>query len=469
MSQKLKENAVGFPTALATAVGLIIASPVLLTATTGFGIGGSGFALAIVIAYLLMMAQSTSFAEASAMIPTAGSVYDFLSCGLGRWFAMTGTLAAYLIVHVFAGTAEVAVAGAFAVVNFESLAGWEQSGSWRIGVALIAIFTVINYVGVKVYGVFEVAMTAFMWATLVIFGLVGILSPSSIKLESFFGEPISASSLGEIASMVGLALFLFVGAEFVTPLASEMRNPERLIPRALYVGVSAVAIAMLMYGGAIRRQVENRMLDAESGTRLLDTPLAMPVFSESILGTFGRWWFGAAVLLASAATINTLLASVPRILYGMAREGALPQIFAYLHPRFKTPVVAITAVAAIPAVYAIILDGNVDRILNLVLAAVCAWIVAYILVNLSIIQLRRRRPDLPRPYRAPWFPLPQIVASLGMGLAIWFIAPPGMSRADVYVPFLFMLGSMALFSALWIRLKGWRAFEPQEPEDLLEG
>ena len=117
------------------------------------------------------------------------------------------------------------------------------------------------------------------------------------------------------------------------------------------------------------------------------------------------------MLLASAATINTLLASVPRILYGMALEGSLPKVFAYVHPRFETPMVAIGAVAAIPAGYAVVIDGDVDRILHLILAGVCAWIFAYLLVNVAIISLRVRRPDLDRPYRAPLFPLPQIAAS----------------------------------------------------------
>src|SRR5579875_2059888 len=87
----LKAGAVGFPTALASAVGLIMASPVILTATSGFGMGGWAFAVAMIIAFVMMQAQATTFSEAAAMLPTAGSVYDYLSCGLGRFWAITGT------------------------------------------------------------------------------------------------------------------------------------------------------------------------------------------------------------------------------------------------------------------------------------------------------------------------------------------------------------------------------------------
>jgi amino acid transporter len=62
----------------------------------------------------------------------------------------------------------------------------------------------------------------------------------------------------------------------------------------------------------------------------------------------------------------------------------------------------------------------------LILAAVCAWGVAYLLVTLSVVMLRIRRPDLPRAYRSPWFPLPQIISSVGIIIAIINITPPGM-------------------------------------------
>ena len=134
---RLERSAIGFPTALSTAVGLIIAGSVLLTAQTGYGAGGWVFAWAILIAYVLILAQSASFAEASAVIPTAGSVYDYIAAGMGRFFAITGTLAAYLLVHVFAGVAETATAGVFASINFEFLSGFQESGSWWIGAARV--------------------------------------------------------------------------------------------------------------------------------------------------------------------------------------------------------------------------------------------------------------------------------------------------------------------------------------------
>lgn len=466
----LVEGAVGFPTALATSIGLIIASSVVLTATQGFGLAGGTFAIAIVIAYILMLAQSSSFAEASGIIPTAGSVYDYVAAGMGRFFAITGTLAAYLVVHIFAGTAETASAGLFAAASFDFLDGLNDGWSWTIGVALLAIFAVVNLFGVELYGRLEVAMTGFMWVTLFVFGLLGTLQAGSVELDGFFGSGLIGPDpdFETILSMIGLAFFLFVGVEFVTPLASELKNPSKLVPRAMYLGVTMVAVAMFLYGAGVTRHVENVPLDEESGLFLLDTPLAIPAFADAVMGEFGKWWLGLAVLAASAATINTLMAGIPRILYGMAKDGTLPQIFGRLHPRYKSPYVGIALSFILPAAYAINIDGDVDGIFVLILAGVCAWLFSYVLVNLSVVSLRLRHPEAHRPYRAPGFPVPQIVAVAGILVTIWYIAPPGLTRGEIYSRFGVMLAVCAAYSLVWLLLVSKKSlWAPVDPAELI--
>lgn len=463
-SVRLEAAAVGFPTALATAVGLIIAGSVLLTAQTGFGAGGYVFAWAILIAFVLMMAQSASFSEAAGILPTAGSVYDYVAAGLGRFWAITGSLAAYLLVHVFAGVAETATAGVFASFNFGFLERFQESGSWWIGVALIVVLALVNMLGIRPYASTEITMTAVMWATLIIFGIVGVFADKKSSISGFFGESFVGTDLTAVLTMVGLALFLFVGVEYVTPLASELRNSSRTIPMAMYVGVTAVAVAMFLYGAAVARQVEN--IDLGGGTFMLDTPLAIPEFAQAVMGDFGQVWLGIAVLLASAATLNTVIAGVSRIFYGMAKDGTFPSFFGYLHPRYKEPWVGIFLVAVIGIVGAVILDGDVPSIINLILAAVMAWIFSYILVNISVMVLRSRRPDLDRPYKTPLYPVPQVVASLGFLVAAWYIAPPGTTRGEIYTPFFIMLGACAVYALVWTygvqKTNPWAPVDPAQ-------
>ncbi|MBE7473384.1 MAG: APC family amino acid permease [Anaerolineae bacterium] len=462
-STHLAEGALGFPEALATAVGLIIASSVLLTATQGFGVGGWVFALAIVVAYILMMCQSASFAEAAGILPTSGAVYDYVAAGMGRFWAITGTLAAYMLVHIFAGTAEVSAVGLFAQVNFDFLANLPAESTWIIGTVLVGIFMVVNLLGINVYGRVEVVMTAVMWLTLTLFGLLGVLKATQSGISGYFGESMVGVDVTAVLVMTGLAMFLFVGVEYVTPLAPELKNPHQNIPRAMYLGVTLVAVAMFVYGAGIARQVQN--VELEPGVMLFDTPLPIPAFGEAIMGGFGKLWLGIAALLAGTATINTLIAGIPRILYGMAKDGTLPSSFAYLHPRYKTPWIGIFFVAIIPIIGSIWIRGDIGSIIAFILAAVCAWIFGYILVNISVVVLRMKRPDLKRPYKTPLYPLPQIVATVGMLITIWYITPPFLTPDQIYLPFLVMLLVCAGFALIWTygvqQINPWVRIEPE--------
>ncbi|OYU71873.1 MAG: APC family amino acid permease [Burkholderiales bacterium PBB5] len=468
----LARGVVGFPTALATSVGVVMASPVILTATTGFSIGGWLFVVAMAIAFVLMMAQASTFAEAASLLPTAGSVYDYIACGCGRFLAITGTISAYMLVHVFAGTAETILSGVMATVNFPALHGVLEAhnATWAVGVALVLLFAVLNYFGITAFGRVEVVLTFCMWSTLVLFGAIGLAQLPMVRLDGWFGTPAIGTDVMSALSLVGLAMFMFLGIEFVTPLAPDLRNAHRSIPRAMFVGLCLVTLCMLMWGAALQRQVPNTPVDPKGLVHLLETPEAIPAYAQQVLGPLGRIWLGIAFLCAGAATINTLMAGLPRILYGMALDGALPKAFAYLHPRHKSPVVGIVVSAAIPIAHVVWIRGDLDRILPLVLAAVCAWGTAYLLVNLSVVRLRLKRPDLARAYRSPWFPLPQVLASAGIVVAIAFITPPTMKARDVYGPFFAMLGLVALYALVWTRfVQHQPLFRPASVEQVMEG
>ena len=467
----LERGVVGFPTALATSIGVVMASPVILTATSGFSMGGSTFVIAMAIAFVLMFMQTTTFAEASAMMPTAGSVYDYIACGLGRVAGITGTLAAYKLVHVFAVTAETILSGVMATVNFpalhETLAA--HDATWAVGVGMVLLFGALNYFGVTAFARVEIFLTVCMWCTLMIFGIGGLVLAPKVPLEGFFGASQVGTDPFAVMSLVGMAMFMFLGIEFVTPLAPELKRAHRNIPRAMMLGLVLVWLCMVIWGAAVARQVPNAALDPAGSVHLLETPAAIPLFAQAVMGPFGRFWLGIAFLLAGAATINTLMAALPRILYGMACDGALPAAFAKLHPRYRSPVVGIVAAVVIPIAHTLVIRGDLDRILPLVLAAVCSWGTAYLLINLSIVVLRLRRPELPRAYRIPLFPLPQIVASVGIFIAIWYIAPPHIQPRDVFLPFGAMLALTALYALVWTYLVQRRSgFTPVPVEQVLE-
>lgn len=468
-SPHFARGAIGFPTALATAVGLVMASPVMLTASSGVSVGGHLFFGAMLVAAALMALQATTFAEAATLLPTAGSVYDFIACGLGRVAAITGTLSTYLLVHSFAGTAETVLAGVMATVHFDALHALlvARGATWAVGVALVLGFAVLNYFGIQLFARVEIVVTLAMWLTLMVFGLGALLLPAAPGAQAGLAAPRIGDDAAAAFSLVGMALFMFLGLEFVTPLAPSLRAPQRTIPRAMLAGLLGVLLCTSLWALAMARQVPDLPL-GDGTLHRLETPEAVPQLAVAVLGPAGKVWLGLAFLLAGAATINTLMAALPRLLYGMALDGALPRAFAWLHPRHRTPVLGIVVSAAIPIAGAIFVRGDVTRIMPLVLAGVCAWSGSYVLANLSLVMLRWRRPNLPRAFRTPWFPLPQLLATAGIVAALTDIVPPTMPAAAVYGPFAAVSAVCLVYALVWTLLVRRQApFAPVPVEQVM--
>lgn len=167
-------------------------------------------------------------------------------------------------------------------------------------------------------------------------------------LSGWFGTPLNVSDINGLFGYIGMAMFMFVGCELVTPMAPEIKQAHRTIPRAMALGLLGSPAACLSTarrstaGGEYRaRRGQQRpsagYTDGDPGLRRTGDGPRRPVLA------------GVGLLLAGCATINTLMAAVPRIIYGMALDGALPRFLTWLHPRFKTPVIAIAIGVAIPA------------------------------------------------------------------------------------------------------------------------
>lgn len=224
----LARGKVGFPTTLASSVGVIMASPVILTVTSGFGIGGDTFALAMLIAFIMMQAQLTTFRS-------GGAAAD-LRFGLRLHLLRHGALfrhhrravglpdRAHLRWH-----RRTILSGIMALVNFEHLNTLMEShnASWMVGVGLVIVFGLLNAFGIEAFGKAEIVLTFAMWSTLVIFGIVGLLSPHAVPLEGWFGSTLSLNDPFAVFSLIGMAMFMFVGCELVTPMAPEIKRCDR--------------------------------------------------------------------------------------------------------------------------------------------------------------------------------------------------------------------------------------------------
>jgi amino acid transporter len=173
-------------------------------------------------------------------------------------------------------------------------------------------------------------------------------------------------------------------------------------------------------------------------------------------------------ITATSSVANTVLASLPRVLFGMALRGQVPFVFARLHSKWGTPWVGIIFISAIIGIPLVVLADKKDLILLLLLSAVTFWLAAYIVAHLAVILLRKKYPDQKRPFKTPLYPLPQILGILAMGYAIWYNSPsPEISR-QVYINSALMFTGISVYAFFWVKYKMKKGLLEAEPMDKIE-
>jgi amino acid transporter len=259
-----------------------------------------------------------------------------------------------------------------------------------------------------------------------------------------------------ILGVVALAFWVFVGSEFVTPLVPEARHANRDLPRAMIGGLVAIFVAQLLFAvGSVFVIPRERLVDA-----------AIPHldYAVSVFGPSARIWFAALALVASASLINTVLAAVPRMLAGMAENGQVVSVLKRTHSRFGTPVIAILFVASLPLIGLVWSGGDVNAILPLMIASSVSWLFAYIMAQISLMVLRRRHPELNRPFKVPGYPFVPLFAIAGMVYVVINSSPTPQMQPQIVKYTGIVLGIFAVLSFLWVKLVMKRGlFEPTAP------
>jgi amino acid transporter len=436
----LERRAVGLPTAIATTFGLIVASTVLYTVVSGFALSYT-WLVALGIALVAMYLQSMSFAELATMIPRAGSMNEYVRAAFGAFFGTLTVLMGYIAIQFFPTTAEAYIPG---VVIHDILgADFLSVDVWII--LMVASVALLNVAGVRPYGAVEIFLTVTVAASAGIIGLIGLLGlgsddPIGSALPDIGG--LSWGGEAGLAGLLGLAIFTFVGMEYTCPLAEELENPRRDIPLGIFLGLGLVAVPMVLLGLGAARYLPGDQLGSFSPTNHIDAATA-------ILGETGKWWMAFVSIGATLSTLNALIAGIPRILYGMGLTGQAPSFFSYLLPSTRTPVVGIAAVALIPIIMNLLVEPTSGTFLSLILAGVLGWGTAYILIHMAQMALRVRAPELPRPFRSPLFPVPQLVGMGLLALAAYKLFPVPEIKEDAYRYYIYFLLAAIVISLLY--------------------
>ncbi len=423
----------GLAALFAVAIGVIVAQSTIVSMLQAAGIGGWGFVGAVAIGWLLMMCNSATYAELALMMPRATGIGAYIDAGLGPLPAIFAVFAGYVVPALFGPAAELLLVDA---VLGQLLPGSMPAMGWAA--VLLGVLVALNLLGTDVFARVQTALTFVMLVFLVLVGARAFMGAPAVGAAAGFA---AMSSETTTFGIVALVMYSLIGTEFVTPLTGSARNATRDLPRAMFTGLTVVALAGLLFAlGAA--WVLGR-------GKLAESPLPHLDFVTALLGPGFALAFAAIAITATASLLNTVLGAVPRMLMDMAHAGHAFPIFRTVNRR-GVPWVATLFVAALPFVGLVWSGGDVARILPLLIAAAGAWLVSYMVAHVALLVLRRKQPHAPRPWRVPGAPLPQVIAIAGMAYVIVNAAPAPELERPIYTALAAVLGLVAVIGAAWV-------------------
>jgi APA family basic amino acid/polyamine antiporter len=407
-----------------------------------------------IVGGLVCLAGALCFAELAAMLPRAGGMYNYLSAAYGKPVAFL-----YGWSEFFFGTP--ASCGALAIMILETLAPLfgikSQLSEITLVVGSILLIWCVAFVNVRgaiwggsVQGITtvikagSVALIALLPLVLLLFGSSALrwehfashFDPAAFnpELATLSREKFEAltlpkySTLGaQMAAVLLAVMWAYNGWDGVAPVAAEVRDPHRNIPRALLMGVG---ILILVYVGA-----NMAYHGALSMTELISTPekTAQTVLRKQ-LGVFGGSWaeIGVTMLtvviaISSFGAINSNLMQSPRVAYALGHDGVFFQKLGHVHASFRTPAIAIctqAAMASLMVVGARISKYYVDALKTSDLFDILTDYVIFsasvflLLSVIGVLILRFKHPEWERPYRTLGYPVTPL---LFVGFYVWFL------------------------------------------------
>ncbi len=433
---------------------------------------------------LLTLGGALTYAELGTMFPRAGGMYHYLKEAYGPlWGFLYGWTAFFVIMS--GGIAAIAVGFGgylgtfvpfFAADNLllsTTVAGWHWTvnGSQVAAVIAIVLLTAVNHRGVREGAVVQNLLTVLKIGAIVAFVACGWFAASRVQPDWFAPLPggggLASSAAGGGAGGAGggagggaigalgllsafgaamvAALWAYDGWYGVTSSAGEIKRPERNLPLALILGCVVVA--------ALYSLLNVMYFHALSLADMAASPLVGRDAAAALFGERGRLLFAAAVVVSSFGCLSSTILYSSRLYVPMAQDGLFFRAVGRVHPRFHTPGVSLWSQSL--WALALTLTGTYDQLFTYV---VFAGVVFHVLTGTAVFVLRRKRPDLPRPYRAWGYPLVPALFVLSCLLLVGnTLASPALRQEALAGLGLVLLGLPAYAFWRWRTLREVRA------------
>lgn len=394
--------------------------------TGGFleGAGTLGAALAFVIGGVVVALVGLTYAELVSAMPHVGGEHNYVLRALGSRAAFVTSWAlvlGYVSVVAFEAVAlpqtmlylfpDMLVGRLWTVADYDVYASWVA-----IGVVAAVVMTALNYVGVRPAAVFQTVAVLFLLA-------VGL----ALVVGSFVGgdtenmQPLFTGGTAGLITVLVATPFLFVGFDVIPQSAEEINMSYRRIGQLLLVSVALAVGWYVMI-----------MLTVGSSLPAGELAASNLAAADGMAALWGSELMGDVLVIGGIAGIltswNGFLIGASRLLYALGQSGMVPSWFGRLHPRFRTPGNALLFIGALSVIAPFF--GR-QTLVWMVDAGGLSITIAYIMVAVSFVVLRRREPDMSRPFRAPGGQATGVLAAvLAIGLGVLFL--PGMPAALVW-------------------------------------
>lgn len=401
-----KENnelrrSLGFGSAISIVIGTIIGSGIFFKqASILDSAGSSTMAIAAwVFGGVITLTAGLTIAEIGAQMPYTGGLYVYVENLYGR---ICGFLAGWMQVIVY-GPAIIASVAGFMSIMITNLFGIDAK--WRIPVALITIIAIglMNFLENNVAAAFSVITTIGKMipiAAIIIFGLFW-------GHQDALGQTVSEvnRSAGGFGVAVLATLFGYDGWILIANLGGEMKNPQKLLPKAIILGISSVLVIYTLITIGIFRFIPANMIHSlgENTTSYLAT---------KAFGDIGGKLLSIGIIISMMGTLNGKIITFPRIVYAMARRGDLPfsRLLSYVTPKGKAPIIATVFIIILATIMMLFFDP--DHLSDLCVFTIYCF---YLMTFFGIFILRKKNKK--RPFSTPLYPLVPFIA-IGGGVFV---------------------------------------------------
>lgn len=404
---KLK-RVLGFGATYGAAMGLVVSGTAMFSVTQVAGQASHAVWITGLIGLIPIICAALAFSELSAMLPGGGMISDYTSPALGRFWGTLAVLGTYVLLAAADGSTQMAMSG-YSLQDVTGIPAIITS------LVFLVLCLFINLFDVGVYGKFAGALPIGMMIAYMVLAICGALGVGeSMGIATPVGSTfLPSTGWAGVFGAVGSSIWWYIGFENCCPMAEETKEPYKVIPKALFAALITIYLIDIVFSYAALKYTDINVL-LTSGVSHIDG-------SRAMMGTIGAVVMSTITILASFTTANSQLAALPRMFYGLARQGQLPKAFGYVHPKYRVPIYGTVTCFLLMFVCTIYIcaQGGTAEIMNMFINIVCvAWLGCYILAMVDVLVLRKRYPDFPRLFKVP---APKVTFTIGIIGSIYAI------------------------------------------------